>query len=209
MIREAVGAVLLAAGRASRYGAPKQLIPVGGIPMVRLAALTAMQCVERTVIVTGACRAEVEACLGGLDVVLAFNSAWQRGMGDSIACGVERLLRLDPSVGACLIMLADQPLVTAGDLAALIDAHWQRPEHVIASDYGGTNHGPPCLFPCHYFEELMALQGPAGARSVLRGHPGEVHFVSNPRARMDIDTPEDRRRWLTDGATEGSPADRQ
>lgn len=209
MNRNAIGAVLLAAGCASRYGAPKQLVPVAGIPMVRRAALTAMQCAARTVVVTGAHRAEVEACLADLELELAFNSVWQLGMGSSIACGVERLLRVDPEIHACLIMLTDQPLVTAADLTALIDAHRHHPDHIIASGYGGETHGAPCLFPRRHFEELVALQGPAGARSVLRAHRDEVHSVANPRAGIDIDTPEDRRRWLGDGATGSTVTDWQ
>jgi CTP:molybdopterin cytidylyltransferase MocA len=205
MTREGTGAVLLAAGCASRYGAPKQLIPVAGMPMVRHVARIAMQCVERTVVVTGAYRVEVEACVSDLDLQLAFNSDWQRGMGGSIACGVERLLRLDPEVHACLIMLADQPLVTAADLAALVDARRKHPEHIIASGYAGETCGAPCLFPRRCFEELLALQGPAGARSILRAHRNEVHPVANPRADIDIDTPEDRRQLPSDVATGYTP----
>ena len=205
MTRTGTGAVLLAAGCASRYGAPKQLIPVAGIPMVRHVARIAMQCVERTVVVTGAYRVEVEACVSDLDLQLAFNSAWQRGMGSSIACGVERLLRLDPEVHACLIMLADQPLVTAADLAALIDAHRQHPEYIIASGYDGGTCGAPCLFPRRHFEELLDLRGPGGARSVLRAHGDEVHPVANPRACLDIDTPEDCLQLPSDIATGYTP----
>jgi CTP:molybdopterin cytidylyltransferase MocA len=207
MTGEAIGAVLLAAGCASRYGAPKQIIPVAGIPMVRRAARIAMQCLARTVVVTGAYRTEVDGCLGDLDVELAFNSAWRGGMGGSIACGVERLLRLDPDAQACLIMLADQPLVTAADLAALIDAHRHHPEHIVASGYDDGTCGAPCLFPRRHFEELLALQGQGGARSVLRAHRDEVHRVANPRACIDIDTPEACRRWLGGLATGYTPID--
>jgi CTP:molybdopterin cytidylyltransferase MocA len=206
MTGEAIGAVLLAAGCASRYGAPKQLIPVAGIPMARRAAQTAMQCTARTVVVTGAYRTEVECCLGDLDIELAFNSAWRRGMGGSIACGVERLLRLDPGTGACLVMLADQPLVTVADLASLIDAHRHHRHRIIASGYDGGTRGAPCLFPRRNLEELLSLQGPGGARSVLRAHPDEVHSVANPHACIDIDTPEDSRQLPSDIATGCTPS---
>lgn len=201
MKRTAIGAVLLAAGRASRFGGPKQLVPMAGTPMVRHVASIAMTCADHVVVVTGAWRAEVEACLADLDIELAFNSAWQNGMGSSIACGVTRLLRIDANVHVCMMLLADQPFVTAADLAALVAAHRRHPQRIIASRYDAKTCGVPCLFPRRCFDELSSLEGPRGARSILRRHPGSVHVVPNARAGMDIDTPTDVEKWIGHGAT--------
>lgn len=192
----AIGIVLLAAGRARRFGAAKQLASLGGVPMVRRIASTAIQCAKHVVVVTGAYSADVETCLADLDARLAPNRHWQEGMGSSIACGVTHLQRIDVSFHACIIMLADQPLVTASDVAALIAAHHEYPNCIIASRYDDGTRGAPCLFPCDFFDELARLEGPQGAKSLLRRHSDRIHTVPIPHAGMDIDTPADVQTWI-------------
>lgn len=188
----ALHCVLLAAGSASRYGSAKQLLPVNGEPMVRRAALAALQTDARLLVVTGAHAGAVEAALAGLPLELLHNPDWEQGLGGSIACAFRRIGR---SSSASLVFLADQPQIGAAELQQLIDAHERRPELIIAADHGPTL-GPPCLFPQRWYAELAALSGPQGARLLLQKHAAEVETLPLPQAAIDIDTPEDYRRLL-------------
>jgi len=195
MKAERIGVVVLAAGAATRFGSSKLTAPTAGVPLVRRTALAALGASAHVVVVTGAHRAAVEACIADLAVERVFNPGWAEGMGSSIACGIAAL---PASCEAAIVVLADQALVDVEGIAALIAAHERAPERIIAAQYDGV-HGPPCLFPRGYFDELARLDGDQGARALLERHCAQVDAVSMPDAATDIDTREDYER-LTQAA---------
>jgi molybdenum cofactor cytidylyltransferase len=196
-----VHAVLLAAGSASRFGSAKQRALVGGVSLVRRAALAGIEAGVGMIVVTGAHADAVVQELKGLPIRVVHNAAWEQGMGNSIACGI-RAASEDPSTLAALICLVDQPQVGAVQLRQMIDVHRRSPQRIVAADHGAAL-GPPCLFPRRFFAELAALSGAQGARRVLQAHPGEVERVAMPEAAIDLDTPEDYARF-TGGDGNGS-----
>lgn len=198
-----IATIVLAAGEASRYGAPKQLLPIEGVPMVRRAALVALDADTHVVVVTGAHRAQVEACLAGLDAICTFNPSWREGISGSIAHGIRHARQTISTASACIVMLADQPGITAEDLCRFVAAADAAPQRIVAARYGGVT-GAPCLFPRRYFEELAALSGDRGARVVIRRHADCVDDLSVPHAALDIDTADEYRRYVRAPAA-GSP----
>jgi molybdenum cofactor cytidylyltransferase len=124
-------------------------------------------------------------------VQICVNTNWQEGMGSSLRAGLATLLT--ENLTGVLIMLCDQPLLTASHLDALIHAHTKMPERIIASDYG-ERCGVPCLFPASFFPDLNALTGDAGARELLRTHRDALVRIPFPEGLLDIDTPEDWQR---------------
>jgi molybdenum cofactor cytidylyltransferase len=186
----AIGIVLLAAGNSSRMGKPKQLLAYRGTTLLRHAALTAIATgFAPVVVVLGAegerCRAEI----ADLPVHPVVNTDWEKGMGTSIRAGIAELVRVAPETGAALIMLHDQPLISAAKLQKLAGA-WKPGSCAVASAYGGTI-GVPALFARELFGELTALSGHQGARRVLEAHRERVIEMEMPEALHDIDTPED------------------
>jgi molybdenum cofactor cytidylyltransferase len=191
-----IAAVLLAAGSASRFGAAKQTLLIEGIPMVRRAAMTALDAgLSPVIVVTGAYRDAVEPCLAGLPVQIAKNSDWASGMGSSLALGVRTAMATEAMLHAVLVMLADQPGITAAELRALIMAHASPPGRIRAACYEG-HLGPPCLFPRAYFDELASIHGAHGARQLLERHADSVDAYDLPSAAFDIDMPADHAAWL-------------
>lgn len=191
----AIGIVLLAAGEASRYGAPKQLLVIDGEPMARRMARAALDVSPWVTVVAGAHGEAVEHALRGVAVETAFHDRWVDGMGSSLAFGVRQLRRRHGALDAIVICLADQPAIGATHLRALVAASEAEPASIVASAYGDDVLGAPCLFPSRYFAELEALDGTDGARRLLLRHAGDVRGVPMPEARIDIDTPQDYRRW--------------
>lgn len=189
----ALGIVVLAAGESRRYGAPKLLASVDGVPMIRVVAANAIAAGAKVIVVTGAHREALLPHIADLAVERAFNAGWADGMGGSIACGIRKFAA---TIDAAIIMLADQPLVGCAQLMQLIRAHAQAPRRIIAAQFSGVL-GPPCLFPRQYFAELAALRGDHGARDVLQRHIGEVNTVPMARAAIDIDTPRDLLRFTS------------
>ena len=187
--RRRVGAVVLAAGGSSRFGSPKQLHTVGGQPLVRRAALAALDSGAAPVLVVlGAHADQVTPALDGLEVSIAMNDEWQRGLASSLATGV-RALVADPACDGVLVMLADQPLVDAAALSRLLAA-FDGGHRLVASAYGGAL-GVPAVFGREYVDELLTLEGDSGAGPWLRARGDDVTCVPLAAAALDVDTPLD------------------
>jgi molybdenum cofactor cytidylyltransferase len=185
----AVAAVILAAGSSVRMGSPKQVLRFGGESLLRRTARAALAAgCEPVVVVTGAyadaCEREVE----GLDVQIVLNADWQTGMSSSVRAGIRRLGHAD--VDAAVLLVCDQPHLTATVVSGLLATYRARPRPVIASSYGG-GLGVPALFSRQLFSELLGVEGLAGAKAVIEKHAREADFVPFPGGGVDIDTPED------------------
>jgi molybdenum cofactor cytidylyltransferase len=185
-----VGAVILAAGSSSRMGSPKQTLRYRGESLLRRAALAALGAGCRPVVVVTGANAELSRReLDGLDVREVLNTGWESGMASSVRAGVEALAGASDA-GAVVLMLCDQPHVTAEVISGLVAAHRDTGSPVVASTYG-ESFGVPALFDRRLFAELAQLEGAAGARQVIKRHASEAQFLSFPNGEVDVDTPDD------------------
>jgi len=183
--------VVLAAGKSSRFGALKQLAKYRGRTLTRGALDLARQATgERSLLVTGAQWGKVAADAFPAKGFFVRNDAFEEGIASSIACGVRAIEQVADAV---LIMLADQPMISAEHLQGM-KACWQAsPSCIIASEFAHTA-GPPIIFPVAYFPSLKALKGDRGARALLQHHAEEVIRVPFSDAAIDIDTQDDLER---------------
>lgn len=194
-----VGAVVLAAGSSSRMGRPKQTLQYRGESLLRHAALAALGAgCHPVIVVTGANAGQSRRELGGLDVQEVFNPLWETGMASSIRAGVEALISANADADAVVLLLCDQPHVTADVISCLVDAHRTTGSPIVASAYGG-GFGAPALFGRTHFAELMRLQGAAGAKQVIKRHAAGAHFLPFPSGEVDVDTPDDYSRLTAQG----------
>lgn len=185
---EGLHAIVLAAGALTRFGSAKQLIRVAGRPMMHTVVARAVDVAGSAVIVVlGARSAELAPLLTHTPASVVINRDWREGIASSIRAGVARL---PSSCSAVLLILADQPAVTAEDLKRLAGTWRRQPEYIAAARYGSTT-GVPAIFPRSVFCDLAALRGDVGARLVLQRNPDRVARVPMPSAAIDVDTPED------------------
>jgi len=170
-------------------GRPKQTLSYRGESMLRRAALAALGAGCRPVVVVTGANAELSRSeLEGLDVREVLNPVWETGMASSIRAGVEALTGADAS--AVVLLLCDQPHVTADVISRLVDAHRDGGSPLVASAYGG-GFGVPALFGRTLFDELARLEGAAGAKQVIKRHASEARFLPFPGGEVDVDTPDD------------------
>ena len=181
-------ALVLAAGRGSRFGATKQLVEIDGQTLVaRAARLARRVCGDRSVLVTGhdwqaVADAAEDACR-----FLVVNEIHERGLGTSIAAGVSAVRH---AADAILLLLADQPLITGEHLEAL-RGYWSgNPREILASNYAGTR-GPPVILPRDTFDDLVRLDGDRGANRLFEDRRFVVETVPFEPAAADVDTPAD------------------
>jgi CTP:molybdopterin cytidylyltransferase MocA len=198
--RVAVGAVLLAAGRGSRLGSrPKSLLELGGVPLIRrqLIALSGAG-VDEAVVVLGHHAEAIEPVVQTFPVTIVRNPTPDEGLVSSQRIG---LAALSGKLDAVVIALADQPMINANDVIALIGAWKKRPEgtSVVFPVIDGER-GNPVVIGADVREQVLAGAATIGCRQWQAAHPEAVApFVTdNRRYRIDIDTPEDLARFERD-----------
>ncbi len=181
-----IAGIILAAGRSSRLGQPKQLLPLRGRALLAwaLAALAA-SAVERRYVVLGhdAARVQREVDLSGVQVVL--NERYAEGLSSSLRAG---LAVLGPEVEAAVIAVGDQPLLDHATIDALIAAYRDTASPIVAAAYG--NHvGTPMLLARAVWPLAEGIDGDQGARALLRARPEAVTTVAvASTSSADIDT---------------------
>lgn len=193
--------LVLAAGAARRFGAPKQLARLGGEPLLLRAVTRATEVAGHAVsVVLGANAADIAPLLRNSPASVVVNRQWEEGIASSLRAGVAQL---PGSTEAVLVMLADQVAVSAFDLRRLIATWRQQPEMLVAATYEGQA-GVPAIFPAHSFKALLELRGDMGARRVLQRMADRCIRIAMPNAGVDVDTPEDLARLEGAATTPGA-----
>ena len=190
--------IILAAGGSRRLGRPKQLVEIEGQPLVRRAAEAALAAGAGSVhVVVGAEVVRVRAALEALPVELVINDAWREGVASSIRAAIESIEQRELPVETLILMLCDQPGVSADILRRLLDTYRATRAPVVASRYP-EGPGVPALFSSELFPALKTLAGDVGARQLIRHLDRDV--VTIPFAMSDdVDTPEDVARYAVEG----------
>ena len=185
-----ITAIVLAAGSSSRLGRPKQLLDLGGRPVLQHVIDAAAQAGldEIAVIVGHAAEQVAEAVNLPPQARLVHNPDHAMGQSTSLRAG---LRAANPTSGAAVVLLGDQPGVRLDAIAAVAQV-WREGEGPIvqASYQGRLAH--PTLFDRSLWPELEGAAGDEGARGLLAVHPEWVRPVEvGGRPPDDIDTEQD------------------
>ena len=194
--RLSVGAVLLAAGSGSRLGGrPKCLLELDGVPLIRrLLIALADAGVTDVAVVLGHHAHAIEPTLRDLPVTLARNPLPDEGQGSSLRIGLQAL---DGELDAVIVALADQPLVNAQDIEALIIAFTQRGEAAMVVPRVAGEPGNPVIFDAALRSVWLAGNVNATGHRWRDSNPERVRWLdtANSHYRLDIDTPDDLLRF--------------
>lgn len=181
-----VAGVVLAAGRGTRYGATKQLVEVGGRPLVHHVATTARRAgLAPVLVVVGHEADRVRQALPD-DVQVVDNPAFAQGQASSLRAGVAAATRTDAA--ALVVLLADQPGVTAGAIRTVMASH--AAGHLVVRAHYEDRPGHPVLFDRSVWPALSEVTGDVGARELLDALAVTDVAVPGPRP-PDVDRPED------------------
>jgi molybdenum cofactor cytidylyltransferase len=189
-----VTGLVLAAGGSKRLGTPKQLLPYGDATLLDHVLATARDCAfdQLLCVIGGSAEAIRERVdLNGATVVE--NQHFGEGCSSSIAAAVTAV---DRQAGVLVLMLGDQPGVTASTVNTLIENRGDSPLAACAYEDG---RGHPLAFARSTFAELAALHGDKGVWKLLDRHAGRVVDVpvAGPVPR-DADTDEDYHALLSE-----------
>lgn len=184
-----LAAVVLAAGRSRRMGAPdKLLLPVRGMAMIERVVAVAAEVADEVVVVVGPDCVGVRAALAGRPVGFAVNPDPARGISGSLAVG---LSALGSAVGAAFVCLGDMPQVGSVELRRLAAALPAVAGNAVCVPTYDGRRGNPVLWGCAHFGELAELDGDVGGRTLFARLEDQILEVPmpSPGVLLDVDTP--------------------
>ena len=197
--------MVLAAGRSSRMGTSKALLPIGrGTAIERVVSSLRAAGAGHVVVVTGHGAEELLPVLRRMEVDLAHNPDYDLGMFSSVQTGVAAL---GGDVDAFFVLPVDCPLVTPRVLGLLL-AHFERGRKGIVYPVCCARRGHPPLLSARYLRPLLDADRRGSLQAFLSAFPDDETDVDvrDITVLMDMDTPEEhamlgRFAAILDGAT--------
>lgn len=189
-------AILLAAGASRRFGANKLMHVLDGAPIALRAARAFVEAFPDALAVTRA-GSPVKALLEGAGLTVVECERADEGMGASLAAGVAATR----DAPGWVVALADMPFIRPESHRKVAAALAGGAALAAASHRGERGH--PVGIGARFRDELLALEGDAGARHIVRAHPDLMTLVDcdDPGVLADIDTPGDLADPSRQGAT--------
>ena len=184
-----VTGVILAAGQGIRMGEPKQLMLLGGKPMVWHVASSACRAnFDQVIVITGAYEADIKNVLQDLPLQIVYNENWHEGQSTSVKKAVEAIRAEEQAV---VFLLADQPLITRSLINEIIRVYHQTNASIIVPR-ALKQPGNPVLFDLEVWcSALLQLSGDEGARQIIRRNQQAIHYIELLEGQifLDVDTP--------------------
>jgi len=184
-----IAGIVLAAGASRRLGRPKQLLPLGGRPLLEWVLEAARGAsLAQLVLVLGHEAEMIHASVDHADFAIVFNERYAEGMSRSLRLGLEAA---HPEIMAAVVLTGDQPFIEAAHIIALGNAWKKTGDTMIATDFGDYI-GSPMLLARTMWPMVAEIRGDQGARALLKSHHDSVVTVAagNPQAGLDVDTQE-------------------
>ena len=176
--------ILLAAGAGSRFGGGKLLHPLQGVAIGVHAARNMIAAGLPVTAVVRPGSGDLQRLLeqAGCTVTVCENAA--DGMGASFAHAVAHA----GNAAGWIVALADMPRVRPATIRQIDDA-LQQGALIAAPEYRGAR-GHPVGFHASLRDELLALTGDEGARSVIMRHRPLLRLIAcdDPGVVYDIDS---------------------
>lgn len=185
-----IAGLILSAGRSSRMGRHKALLPYAGATFLEHIYNTAgRSTLDRLLVVLGH---DPQPIIDAVDIPadrITVNEDYDRGMLSSLQTGLREVMPMLPE--AVVVFLVDHPRVTVELIDALIAEFRRGAGDIVLPVYDGRR-GHPVLFGASLFDELLAAPLDVCARHVVRAHPDRVAElpVDEEGVVRDIDTPD-------------------
>jgi len=190
-----IWAMILAAGESKRMGKPKLLLPYGEKTIIETIVETIVSSnVENTLVILGSGREKIEEKIKNSPVKIVYNRDFRSGMLSSVQCGFKAL---PEETRAVLVVLGDQPKISADVINKLIDAYKSTGKGIVLPVYK-KERGHPVLIDVKYGEEVENLSPEVGLRGTVYNHPEDILEVEveTPSIFQDIDDESDYKREL-------------
>jgi len=183
-MRKFISGLILGAGASSRLGQPKQLLPYRGTTLLEWVVGQARQAsaLDEVVVVLGRAADEIRRRVDFVGAKVVDNPVFGEGCASSYRAGITAI---DPKSDAIMILLGDQPGVTAEIMNGAAEIFRLGTDQIVLCSYRGRK-GHPMLFGKPLFDQLVELHGDKAAWKLVDANPGLLG-----EAKFDLPCPED------------------
>ena len=194
-----ITAIVLAAGRSTRMGKPKMLLPWEDTTIIEhVISVFSKAGIKDILVVTGGVHEQVEAivreCQNIYPVRSVYNEKHMDGdMLSSIQCGLRNLS--EEKNEAAIIGLGDQPQVQERSVQLLHEAYLQTKSPLVVPSFQ-MRRGHPWVVARQLWKELIEMNATQTPRDFLNAHSNNIQYVEmdTPSILADLDTPKDYRK---------------
>jgi molybdenum cofactor cytidylyltransferase len=181
--------VVLGAGRSSRFGAPKQLLPFEDTTLLGQVVRNANASnLDQVVVVLGRASEELRASVDFGRAVVVENTAYGTGCASSLLAGMDAA---GEDCEALMLLLGDQPGVRPEFIDFAL-AEWRRERPWASVTSYREKLGHPFIFAREAFDDLRGLHGDKAVWKLIEAYSDRVLRVEIEAALPpDVDTPED------------------
>jgi molybdenum cofactor cytidylyltransferase len=180
-----ISAIVLAAGKSTRMGRQKMLMPWGDMTVLGRVIQTLRDAEMKDIILVT--NSEVAAQITDEELRIVINST-----GEMLASIQMGLRAVNPSAQAALVCLGDQPQMEERSVRAVSEAFQRSGSRLVVPSYQ-MRRGHPWLAAKPLWDEILALDESESMRDFLNNHAGEIEYanLNTPTILQDLDTPED------------------
>ena len=186
-----IGAVILAAGRGRRLGAPKVMLKQSGVScLAQIVSRLRQAGIERIVAVVRSEHHSWAVDKAGT-IELAINPRPERGMLSSLYLGIRHL----PHCQGVMVVAVDHPLVKTDTYRSLVRAFKEMPQAVVKPESRGRA-GHPIVIPRQLAARVPTADIHGGLSALIRSSGmNQVRLkVDDDGVTCNINTPADRER---------------
>jgi CTP:molybdopterin cytidylyltransferase MocA/SAM-dependent methyltransferase len=181
-------ALILAAGRGTRFGGGKMLAPIDGRPMLQhVLDLAAAAGLAPVAVVLGEDADAIEVLVSWRDEQRVRNEDPGRGLSSSLKLGLDALGESD----RVIVLLGDQPRLTLEQLRTVTNTASDPEKPIVVPRYSDGRPGNPVLLERGAWALAGSLEGDRGMSQLFDAHPELVRYVDVEGQNPDIDTADD------------------
>ncbi len=181
-----IAAIVLAAGRGTRFGGGKMLAEISARPMLQYVLDLAAQAeLDPVVVVLGEDADAIQTALSWRNEIRIRNEDPGRGISSSVAAGLDAL---GGDVDGALVLLGDQPFLTLENVRVITGASRDDESPIVVPRYADGRPGNPVLLGRAAWPMAQELTGDQGMSQLFAARPDLVRYIDVPGTNPDIDT---------------------
>ncbi|MFA9560256.1 nucleotidyltransferase family protein [Evansella sp. AB-rgal1] len=196
-----ISAIILAAGRSSRMGSPKQLLQFNGKNMLEMVIESvAVHAFAQVVVVVGHQHQQImnSVKLQNVKIDWVLNEKYMEGQSTSFAKGIQQMKN---TISSAMFFLGDQPFIQKETIDNIIMEGEEKQKQVsspfVIRPFYIEEPGHPVLFHNIRNLDLTQLSGDEGGKGLMQQIKNKVKLqIDDPFTTMDIDTPKDYEKAL-------------
>lgn len=194
-----ISGLILAAGESSRMNYPKALLKLGEETFAELIARKMRECgIGPCFLIAGSHSKELKESLSGkAEFKLVENPRFKEGQISSLKVGLKQVPLKSTAV---LVWPVDQPLVKAETVQKILSA-FQEQRRPVTIPVRQAKRGHPVVYDAEAVRTILSLDATHTAKDLQAIYANKITFVEveDPGVLIDIDTPEDYQKYVTDG----------